>query len=87
MYGAECWVLTKDELQLAVFERKILTKISGPIRDTDQWRRRYKEELYQLYAQPEIVKWIISARLGWTYSTYEEVTQIGNQHLTSSWVK
>jgi hypothetical protein len=33
-YGAECWVLTKkDELQLAVFERKVLRKIFGPIRE------------------------------------------------------
>jgi hypothetical protein len=46
-YGAECRVLTKkDELQLAVFERKVLRKIFGPLRDTDQWRRRYNEELY-----------------------------------------
>jgi hypothetical protein len=58
-YRAECWLLTKkDELQLAVFERKILRKNSGPIRDTDQWRRRYNEELYQLYAEPDILKWI-----------------------------
>jgi hypothetical protein len=66
-YGAECWVLTKkDELQLAVFERKALRKIFGPIRDTDQWwRSRYNKELYQLYAEPEIVKWIRSARLRW----------------------
>jgi hypothetical protein len=54
---AECWVLTqKDEPKLAVFERKVLRTISGPIRDTDQWRRTYNEELYQLYAEPEIVK-------------------------------
>jgi hypothetical protein len=32
MYGAECWVLTKkDELQVAVFERKVLRKIFGVI--------------------------------------------------------
>jgi hypothetical protein len=56
-HGAECWVLTeKDELQIAVFERKVPRKIFGPIRHTDQWRRRYNEELYQLYAEPEIVK-------------------------------
>jgi hypothetical protein len=61
-YGAECW---KDELRLAVCERKVLRKIFGPIRNTDQWRRRYDEELYQLYAEPEIVKWIRSARLRW----------------------
>jgi hypothetical protein len=41
---------------LPVFERKVLRKISGPIQGTDQWRRRYNEELYQLYAEPEIVK-------------------------------
>jgi hypothetical protein len=30
-YGAACWVLTKkDELQLAVYERKVLRKIFGP---------------------------------------------------------
>jgi hypothetical protein len=65
-YGAECWVLTKkDELQLAVFEREVLRKIFSPIKDTDQWRRRYNVELYQLYAEPDIVKWIRSARLRW----------------------
>jgi hypothetical protein len=65
-YGAERWVLTKkDELQLAVFERKALRKIFGLIRDTDQWRRRYNKELCQLYAEPETVKWIRSARLRW----------------------
>jgi hypothetical protein len=59
-------VLTKkDELQLTVLERKVLRKIFGPIRDTDQWRRRYNEELYELYAEPDIVKWIRSARLRW----------------------
>jgi hypothetical protein len=62
---AECWVLTQDKLQLAVFDRKVLRKISGPIQDTDQWRRLYNEELYQLYAEPEIVKWIRSVRLRW----------------------
>jgi hypothetical protein len=40
------------------FERKVLRKIFGPIRDTDQWRRRYNEELYQLYVEPNTVKWI-----------------------------
>jgi hypothetical protein len=58
-------VLAKDELQLAVFERKVLRKIYGPIRHTDQWRRRYSEELYQLHAEPNIVKWTRSARLRW----------------------
>jgi hypothetical protein len=46
--------------------------------------RRYNEELYQLYAEPEVVKWIISARLRWAGHV---VTQLENQHLTCSWVK
>jgi hypothetical protein len=54
-----------DELQLTVFERKVIRKIFGPIRDTDQWRSRCNEVLYQLYAEPEIVKWMRSARLRW----------------------
>jgi hypothetical protein len=62
-------VLTKDELQLAVSGRKVLTKIFGPIRDTHQCRRRYNEELYQVYEEPEIVKWIRSARLRWAGHT------------------
>jgi hypothetical protein len=41
IHGAELWVLTrKDELQLAVFERKAPRKIFGPIRDTNQCRKR-----------------------------------------------
>jgi hypothetical protein len=69
-YGAECWVLTKkDKLQLAVSERKVLRKISGPIRDTDQWRRRYNEDLYQPYAEPKIAKCIRCVRLRWAGHT------------------
>jgi hypothetical protein len=45
-------------------EREVLIKISGPIRDTNQWRRRCnEEELYQLYGEPEIEKRIRSAGL------------------------
>jgi hypothetical protein len=66
MIFESCCVLTKkDELQLTVFERKVIRKIFGPIRDTDQWRRRCNEGLYQLHAEPEIVKWIRSERLRW----------------------
>jgi hypothetical protein len=50
MFGAETWVLSKaDELQLGVFERKILRRIYGPICAGATWRSRYNEELYRLY--------------------------------------
>jgi hypothetical protein len=40
-YGAETWAATESELQkLLVFERKILRKIYGPVKDRDNWRIR-----------------------------------------------
>jgi hypothetical protein len=59
-YGSECWVLTaKGELQLAVFGRQLVPS------ETNQLGRRYNEELYQQYGEPEIVKQIRSARYRW----------------------
>jgi hypothetical protein len=38
-YGSETWTLTKsDENLLRNFERKILRKIYGPVREGDTWR-------------------------------------------------
>jgi hypothetical protein len=43
MYGAERWVLTKkDELQLAVFERKVLRKIFGPMKNCTNYTQNQK---------------------------------------------
>jgi len=42
-YGEETWTLKKnEERKLMVFERKILRKIFGPVKDreTGEWRRR-----------------------------------------------
>jgi hypothetical protein len=40
-YGAETWAATETELQkLLIFERKILRKIYGPVKDRDNWRIR-----------------------------------------------
>jgi hypothetical protein len=40
-YGAETWAETESELQkLLIFERKILRKIYGPVKDRDNWRIR-----------------------------------------------
>jgi hypothetical protein len=41
IYGAETWAETENELQkLLIFERKILRKIYGPVKDRDNWRIR-----------------------------------------------
>jgi hypothetical protein len=46
MYGAETWILSKAvELRLDVFERKILSRIYGPLCEGAAWRSRYNKEL------------------------------------------
>jgi hypothetical protein len=45
-YGAETWTATESELQkLLIFERKILRKIYGPVKDQDNWRSRRNSKL------------------------------------------
>jgi hypothetical protein len=49
MFGAETLILSRaNELRIAVFERKILRRIYGPICEGALWRSRYNEELYRL---------------------------------------
>jgi hypothetical protein len=56
MYGAETWALSRaDELRLGVFERKILSRIYGPICEEVTRRSRYNEELYHLYDKTDLV--------------------------------
>jgi hypothetical protein len=54
-----------DEKTLAVFERKILIAIYGPIKDNDEWRIRYNFELYALYKDMDIITFIKVGRLKW----------------------
>ena len=45
-YGPESWTLAmEDERALAVFERKILRKIYGPVKENELWRIRQNDEL------------------------------------------
>jgi hypothetical protein len=38
-YGSESWTLTmEDERALAVYERKILREIYGPVKENELWR-------------------------------------------------
>ncbi|PSN43613.1 hypothetical protein C0J52_16377 [Blattella germanica] len=65
-YGSETWVLTKhDKSRLAVFERKILRKVYGPIKENGEWRLRCNREIYELYNSPDIVTDIKIGRLRW----------------------
>ena len=65
-YGSEAWCMTqRDEQTLLVFERRILRSIFGGIKVDNNWRRRFNHELYQLYNEPDIVKYIKINRLRW----------------------
>jgi hypothetical protein len=58
--------LTKsDENLLRIFERKILRKMYGPVREGDTWRIRYNEELNSLIKGKDIVKFIKVQRIRW----------------------
>ena len=46
IYGSESWTLTmEEERTLAIFERKILRKIYGPVKENGLWRIRRNDEL------------------------------------------
>ena len=58
-YGSESWTLTmEEERALAVFERKILRKIYGPVKENDLWRIRRNDELEAIIKGENIVRFI-----------------------------
>jgi hypothetical protein len=46
-----------------VFERKILRRVYGSIKDRDHWRCRFNKELYDLFKEPRQSVVIRIARL------------------------
>jgi hypothetical protein len=65
-YASQTWTLSKtDERLLSVFERGILRCIFGAVQENRVWRKRYNHELYKLFNEPDIVKYIKINRLGW----------------------
>lgn len=66
VYGSETWTLTqKTENRLATFERKILRKIYGAIKDNNGWRIRMNHELYRLYKSADVIAFVKLNRLRW----------------------
>jgi hypothetical protein len=64
--GSESWTLTVEEKRaLAVFERKILWKIYGPVKENELWRIRRNDELEAIIKGENIVRLIKSQRIRW----------------------
>ena len=59
LYAGETWSLTRElERRLEVFERTILRRIYGPVRDeeTGEWRWRHNAELMAVASIPPITR-------------------------------
>ena len=65
-YGSHSWTLTtEEERALAVFERKILREIYGPVQENKLWRIRQNDELEAIIKGENIVRFIICQRIRW----------------------
>jgi hypothetical protein len=66
-YGCEAWTMIQSsEERLAIFERKILRRILGPVYEGDLgWKLRHNKDLYELLDGPDVVKFIKFKRLQW----------------------
>jgi hypothetical protein len=53
LYGCESWAATeKMKSSLKTWERKIVSKIYGPITDRNAWRTQSNDELQVTYTEP-----------------------------------
>jgi len=55
----------EEERALAVFERKILRKIYGPVKENELWRIRQNDELEAIIRGENIVRFIKCQRIRW----------------------
>ena len=55
----------EEETALAVFEREILRKIYGPVKENDLWRIRRNDELEAIIKGENILRFIKSQRIRW----------------------
>ena len=54
-----------EERTLAVFEREILRKIYGPVKENELWRIRRNDELEAIIKEENIVRFIKCQKIRW----------------------
>jgi len=65
-YGSKSWTLTmEEERSLAVFERKILRKIYGGVKENELWRIQRNNELEAIIKGENIVRFIKCQTIRW----------------------
>jgi hypothetical protein len=65
-YGSKSWTLSMEEKRaLAVFERSLLRKIYGPVKEYEFWRIRRNDELEAIIKGENIVRFIKCQRIRW----------------------
>ena len=55
----------EEERTIAVFERKILRKICGPVKENELWRIRRNDEFEVIIKGENIVRFIKCQRIRW----------------------
>jgi len=66
-YACETWVLKENiKSKLRVYERKVLRRIYGPIKESDgTWQTKSNDELNRLIGNKNIINYIKAQRLAW----------------------
>ena len=63
-YGSEAWVLTiRDEQRINMWERKVLRRIFGAVKDKELWRGRTNKQIMDVYQDKDFVTLIKSHRM------------------------
>lgn len=65
-YACEAWIMKRGiAYELEVWERKILRRIYGGIKEDGEFRRRTNKEIEDLYNKPRITQIVRAQRLRW----------------------
>jgi hypothetical protein len=66
MVHSESWIVKKeDENILRRFERKIIRRIYGPVKQGREWRIRNSEEIDNIIRKKDIVGFVKARRISW----------------------